>query len=134
MNNRRNDSLELLPTVFELSLSSIMECRLAVGFQSISNYFQQRVSNYMNIVTHPEYFNNVFFQVGKAMGLRCLERARCGIPAQYRLQNAEYLSFIARQNQMPGFILTKLKECFTLSHFMVLITLIDAYTHIGVCY
>lgn len=131
MNNRRNNSLEFLPSVFELSLSSITECHLAVGFQSISDYLQQKVSNHINIVTHPEYSNNVFFQVGKTVGLRCLERASLGITAQSRPQNAEYLSFIARQSQMPVFILTKLKECFTLSHFLVLITLIDAYTHIG---
>jgi len=85
----------------------------------------------MRIIPNPEYSSDSFFLVARAAGLRCLERSHWGITTQSSPQSVEYVSFLTRQNQMPNFLLRKLQEYFNLSHFMVLITLIDAYTHIG---
>jgi len=128
MNNQRNDSVEVLPFIFNLGLSSHTECCLVIGFQSITHYLQNLLSSSMAIVAHRQYSDNASFEAGKEVGTRCLDQADevINIP-----QSSEYLNFLALQNEIPGFLFTKLQSCFTISHFMLLITLIDSYTHIG---
>jgi hypothetical protein len=127
MNNQHNDSVEILPAVFNLGLSSYTECGLVVGFQSISHYLQKLVSSSVTIVEHRQYSDNALFEAGKEVGTRCLDQADLvNTP-----QRSEYINFLALQNEMSSFLFTKLRSCFTISHFMLLITLIDSYTHIG---
>jgi len=127
MNNRRNDSVEILPAVFNLGLSSHTEGGLVVGFQSISHYLQKLVSNSVAIVEHRQYSDNALFEEGKEVGMRCLDRAYVvNTP-----QSSEYIRFLTLQNEISSFLFTKLRSYFTLSHFMLLMTLIDSYTHIG---
>lgn len=127
MNNQRNDSVEILPAVFNLGLSSYTECGLVVGFRSISHYLQKLVSNSVTIVEHRQYSDNALFEAGKEVGMRCLDRADdVNTP-----QSSEYINFLSLQNEISSFLLTKLRSCFTISHFMLLMTLIDSYTHIG---